>query len=80
MLAGGWIPVGMRFGGIVLEMGIHRLPSVEDYWSTNLLLGVQPVQRVMSKNRLLSLWHYLHCDDNTEIADFSDVTCKIRTV
>ena len=41
---------------------------------------MQPVQQVMSKNRFLSLWHYLHCDDNAEIADLSDVTCKIRTV
>ena len=82
--ASGWVDTCRdeiwTFIGIVLEMGIHRLPSIEDYWSRNLLLGVQPVQRVMSKNRFLSLWHYLHCDDNTEITDFSDVTCKIRTV
>ena len=61
-------------------MGIHKLCSIEYYWSRNLLLGVQPVQRVMSKNRFLSLWHYLVCDHNTEIADLSDVTCKVRTV
>ena len=62
---------------IVLEMNVHRLSSIENYWSRNLLLGVQHVQRVMSKNRSQSLWQYLHCDDNTEIADLS---CKIRTV
>ena len=82
--ASGWVDTCRdeiwTFIGIVLKMGIHRLPSIEDYWSRNLLLGVQPIQRVMSKNRFLSLGHYLHCDNNTEIADLSDVTCKIRTV
>ena len=77
----GQIPVGMRFG-LLLGLSMrwvytYRLPSIEDYCFRNLLLGIQPV---MSKNRFLSLWHFLHCDDNTEITDLSDVTCKVRTV
>ena len=68
------------FIGIILEMGVHRLPSIEDYWSRNPLLGVRAVQQVMSLNRFKSLWRYLHCDDNSAIVDPSVITCKIKTI
>ena len=68
------------FLGIVLEMGIHRLPEITDYWSKDPLLGVQSVSNVMSLKRFQSLWRYLHCEDNTSITDARKVTSKLKTV
>ncbi|XP_064387842.1 piggyBac transposable element-derived protein 4-like [Halichondria panicea] len=68
------------FIGIILEMGIHRLPKYTDYWSTNRLLGVQAVKDTMPFNRFKSLRRYLHCDDNTCIVDSRKITSKIHTV
>ena len=31
--------------GIVIEMGIHRVPRIVDYWSRNPLLGIVPVKQ-----------------------------------
>ena len=68
------------FLGIVVLMGIHRLPCIDDYWSKDPLLGVQPVQAAMSLARFRALWANLHCEDNSLIVDRDDVSCKIQTV
>ena len=41
------------FLGIVILMGIHRLPRIRDYWSTNTLLGVPRIQQQMSLKAIL---------------------------
>ena len=52
------------FLGIVVLMGIHRLPQIKDYWSMDSLLGVPAVQRSMSLRRFWELWSNLHLVDN----------------
>ncbi len=47
------------FIGIILEMGIHRLPEYTDFWSTDQLLGTQAVKDTMSFNRFKSLRRYI---------------------
>ena len=66
------------FLGIVIMMGIHRLPTIGDYWSRNPFLGVIPVKQAMSLNRFRALWRYLHCDDNRTLTNPSDIKSKIR--
>ena len=68
------------FYGIIIHMGICRLPSIECYWSTDTLLGVEPIRQAMSLNRFKGLWRYLHCDDNKRVTDPRDITCKLKTV
>ena len=41
--------------GIVIEMGIHRVPRIVDYWSRNPLLGIVAVKQAMSLNRFKAL-------------------------
>ena len=68
------------FLGIVMEMGIHRVPKIVNYWSRNPLLGIVPVKQAMSLNRFKALWRYLHCDDNKGITDSRDIASKVKTV
>lgn len=68
------------FLGIILQMGIHRLPEITDYWARDPLLQVDAVRNAMSLKRFQSLWRYLHCEDNESITDSRDVTSKIKTV
>ena len=44
-----WVDVTVEeiwtFFGILVLMGIHRLPRVRNYWSTDHLLGLEPIQQ-----------------------------------
>lgn len=44
--------------------GIHRLPEVQMYWSTDPLLRVPAVADVMSRNRFNKLNQYFHLNNN----------------
>ena len=44
--------------GMLLTMGIHRLPEVSDYWSKNPLLGVPCISQCMPI--LLFKEHYIY--------------------
>ena len=39
------------FLGLLICMSIHRLPSLRDYWSSDLVLGVPEFAKVMPRNR-----------------------------
>ena len=54
----------MFFLGIHLVMGVHKLPSVEDYWSTHPLLDAPGVIQGMSIHRFKALKSSLHLNDN----------------
>ena len=64
-----WIPTCtseiMLFLGMLLTMGVHRLPDVRDYWSQNPLLGVPCIAKCMSVLRFKALMRCLHLNDNT---------------
>ena len=67
------------FLGIVILMGIHRLPRIRDYWSTNTLLGVPRIQQQMSLKRFWEVWSNLHVVNN-ETASKYDLSYKIKPV
>ena len=52
------------FFGIIIAMGLHRLPRIRDYWSSDSLLGIPAVQQAMSFNRFTAIWSNLHVVDN----------------
>ena len=63
-----WVDVSTdevwTFLGIIILMGIHRLPRISNYWSQDSLLGISAVQQAMSMRRFWNLWANLHLVDN----------------
>ena len=54
------------FIGIILAMGVHRLPHLHDYWSKHPLLGVPGITHSMPRDRFKELLRYFHINDNTQ--------------
>ena len=54
-----WVPTTVpemeSFFAINILMGIHQLPEIDSYWSTDDRLGVPGVARVMPKRRYKKL-------------------------
>ncbi|BFZ16205.1 hypothetical protein BsWGS_19244 [Bradybaena similaris] len=63
--------------GLLIIMGIHSLPRMEMYWSSDERLGVPGVNKVMAFGRFKKLEQYLHVVDNST-DDGSDRLHKIR--
>ena len=70
--------------GIMIIMGMVRLPSIADYWSTDEFFGNLGIKKVMTKNRFEEITCFLHFNDSTrepprEALDF-DRLYKVRPV
>ena len=57
---------------MILAMGIHKVPSVSDYWSQHALLGVPGITRNMSRNRFMQILQNLHLNDNSKMPQPGD--------
>lgn len=68
------------FLGIIITMGIHRLPRIRDYWSSDSLLGVPAVQQAMSLNRFWDIWSNIHVVDNDTLHGKAYASDKIKPV
>ena len=55
------------FFGIHVSMGLLRLPSLYDYWSTNPLIGTPGIVKGMGRNRFRSILSHLHLNDNSRM-------------
>ena len=79
-----WVDVSTdeiwTFLGIVILMGIHRLPRVKNYWSTDSLLGVPAVQQSMPLNRFWAIWSTIHVVDNDVIDSRGCPSAKIKSI
>ena len=53
--------------GIHMAMGLVRLPSLRDYWSTNPRIGTPGIVKGMGHNRFRSILSHLHLSDNTRM-------------
>lgn len=51
--------------GMHILMGIHQLPELKNYWSTDPILNVQSVARVMTAKRFKKITETLHVNDNS---------------
>lgn len=81
---GKWEPVTsdimIQFIGLLLWMGIVKLPSISDYWSKAHRYANIVAPKVMSRNKFeLILLRFLHFSDN-ETCDTSDRLYKIRNI
>lgn len=65
-----WTPTDMceikKFFGLILFMGITKLPRLADYWSTNDIIGHPFPRTIMARNRFELLLQMLHFSQNDE--------------
>lgn len=58
------VPEIKAFIGCLIAMGIHQLPALKNYWSSDPFLRVDSVASVMTANRFKKIVENLHCNDN----------------
>ncbi|CAG4957859.1 unnamed protein product [Parnassius apollo] len=61
--------------GMIIQMGIHKLPCIEDYWSSDPLLHVVEIAETMTLKRFQKLMKYLHLNDNANMPNRNDDNC-----
>ena len=54
------------FIGMIIAMGLHKLPHLEDYWCSDVQLGVPGIVSGMPIDRFKVLQKCLHINDNTK--------------
>lgn len=63
-----WTPTTVEeiktYIAIHILMGIHSLPELQNYWSSDPILGIPAIADMMTKNRFKKLTENLHCNDN----------------
>ena len=64
------------FLGIVILMGIKRLPRISNYWSRDGFIGVPGMNQYMSVTRFWAVWSNLHVVDNESIVASSGLSWK----
>ena len=57
----------LAYIGIMVLMGIVRLPSIRDYWSKSGIYHYMPVASRITRNRLNKLHRYFHFADNSTL-------------
>ncbi|XP_026735864.1 piggyBac transposable element-derived protein 4-like [Trichoplusia ni] len=81
-----WTPTTVEeikaFLGVLIQMGIHVLPSIEDYWSSDPVLQVPEIAETMTLKRFQHIMKHLHLNDNSQMpardSDDYDKLYKIR--
>lgn len=68
-----------RFLGILLISGYHTLPSIEDYWSSQLSMGIAIVKQAMSRATFMHVKRYIHFANNDEL-DGNDKMAKVLCI
>jgi hypothetical protein len=71
-----WIDVDeadiKAFIGLQIIMGIHQLPHLKNYWSSDPILGVPAVSNVISAKRFKKIVENIHLNDNQSNKDRTD--------
>ena len=68
------------FLGIILLMGIHKLPRINNYWSRDKFMGISVLHQYMTSTRFWALWSNLHVVDNESIPDTGGISRKVKPV
>ena len=58
--------------GVNILMGFHQLPEIDHYWSSDDMLGVPGVMKIMAKHRFKKMTQYFHANDNSTAAARGD--------
>ncbi|XP_047103465.1 piggyBac transposable element-derived protein 4-like [Schistocerca piceifrons] len=59
------VPELKAFLGMLILMGVHQLPQLGNYWSSDPILAVTAISSVMTKLRYKKIVENLHCNDNS---------------
>lgn len=59
--------------GVMIIMGVHRLPHLSNYWSSDPYLYVSSVAQTMTSKRYKKLIENLHLNDNTTAVEKNEV-------
>ena len=78
-----WVPANKnrikRMFGLILWMGLVKLPSMHLYWSQDPLFAQTFPRKIMSRDRFDILLRMLHFADNT-VVDASDRLSKVQII
>ena len=70
--------------GIMIIMGLVKLPTLHDYWARNPLFHCSVIAAHMARDRFLEIHRYLHFTSNANLptpgSDGYDRLCKVRQV
>ncbi|XP_070573839.1 piggyBac transposable element-derived protein 4-like [Ptychodera flava] len=58
--------------GMMILMGMHKVPEVKHYWSSDDRLNVPGISKVMPRNRFMKISQYLHLSDSRNEPDARD--------
>ena len=66
-----WKPTSRQeiyaYFGVLIYMGIHKEPAIEDYWRTTNTYGpIHPVSKFMSKSRFEAIDRYFYCTKTSQ--------------
>lgn len=64
----------LTFLGINIMMGLKKLPSIRDYWSSNVQLRDSYISSIISRNRFFFLLYRIHLNDNESMPRKGDPT------
>ena len=57
----------LAYFGLCIAMSMHPIHSVRDYWSSDWILGVPSLARIMTVARFETITRYLHLNDNANM-------------
>ena len=55
----------LAYLGLVIAISLHSLHSIRDYWSTDWVLGVPTLARIISRDRFEIVTRFLNLNDDT---------------
>ena len=62
----------LAFIGLNVAMGVVSLPSLNDYWATDVIISHPWFRSVMSRQRFREILRYIHVADNTQALSRND--------
>ena len=70
----GWVDTtaGEAFLGFVMATSVHRVPRLNNIWSSDWIVGVPALARIFPRSRFWQLWANLHLADNTQAPDHTE--------
>ena len=60
------------FLGFVMATSVHRVPRLNNIWSSDWILGVPALARIFPRSCFWQLWANLHLADNTQAPDHTE--------
>ena len=77
ILVSPWAPITkeelLAFIGHNIAMGVVSLPSIHDYWSTDIIRSHPWFRSVMSRDRFCQILRYVHVADNSKALSCDDL-------